>query len=74
MTDRCYCVFEGGGAKGIAHVGALAALEESGLDLCGFAGTSAGAVIAALAAVGYQSRELICEESSILDHPSLRRA
>jgi len=67
MTDRCYCVFEGGGAKGIAHVGALAALEESRLDLCGFAGTSAGAVIAALAAVGYRSRELICEESSILD-------
>ncbi len=67
MTDRCFCVFEGGGAKGIAHVGALAALEESGLDLCGFAGTSAGAVIAALAAAGYRSGELINRSSTVLD-------
>ena len=67
MNDRCFCVFEGGGAKGIAHVGALAALEESGLDLCGFAGTSAGAVIATLAAAGYTSNELINREATVLD-------
>ena len=67
MTNRCFCVFEGGGAKGIAHVGALAALQDSGLDLCGFAGTSAGAVIAALAAAGYRSSDLISHDRTILN-------
>jgi NTE family protein len=71
MADRCFCIFEGGGAKGIAHVGALAALEESGLELCGFAGTSAGAVIAALAAVGYRSSDLVSEAGTILDRIDL---
>lgn len=67
MADRCYCIFEGGGAKGIAHVGALAALEKSGLDLAGFAGTSAGALVAALAAAGYTSGEMFGPSGSILD-------
>lgn len=71
MADRCYCIFEGGGAKGIAHVGALAALERSGLQLAGFAGTSAGAIVAALAAAGYTAEELFGteteSETSILD-------
>lgn len=60
---RCYCIFEGGGARGILHVGALKALQEvqvdNGIELRGFAGTSAGAIIAALAAVGYRADELI---------------
>ena len=67
MADRCYCVFEGGGAKGIAHVGALAALEGSRLELVGFAGTSAGAIVAALAAAGYKADKLFSGEYSILD-------
>lgn len=66
MGDRCFCIFEGGGARGIAHVGALAALEESGLKLDGFAGTSAGAIIAALAAVGYRSDDLINPQGTVL--------
>lgn len=66
MGDRCFCIFEGGGARGIAHVGALAALEESGLKLDGFAGTSAGAIIAALAAVGYRSDDLINPDGTVL--------
>lgn len=74
MGDRCYCIFEGGGAKGIAHVGALAALEESELELCGFAGTSAGAVIAALAAAGYRSSDLIAPHGTILDLVDLDRS
>lgn len=67
MIRRCYCVFEGGGAKGIGHLGALAALEESPLELAGFAGTSAGAMVAALAAAGWRSAELLSDKGSILD-------
>lgn len=64
---RCICIFEGGGAKGIAHVGALRALEDADFELAGFAGTSAGAIVAALAAGGYTSRDMFDEGGSILD-------
>ena len=40
--------FEGGGVRGIAHVGAICALAEKGYEWERVAGTSAGAIIAAL--------------------------
>lgn len=51
--------FQGGGAKAIVHVGALAAVEQAELKVRGVAGTSAGAIVAALAAVGYTSAEML---------------
>jgi len=52
-TDTADGVFEGGGVKGIAFVGALEAAEESGIARwVNVAGTSAGAIIASLLAVG----------------------
>lgn len=51
-------VMKGGGVKGIAYVGALAALEEHGCRFDHFVGTSAGAISAALLSVGYSSKEL----------------
>ena len=56
---RYYCVFEGGGAKGYAHIGVLRAIEEAGFDVRGYAGTSAGAIISTLACVGYTSDDLV---------------
>jgi NTE family protein len=59
---RVFCVFEGGGAKGVAHVGFLKAIQnQPEYDVSGYAGTSAGAIIAALAAVGWTGRELYDE-------------
>ena len=55
---RAYAIFQGGGAKGFAHVGALRAAEERGISFTGVAGTSIGAIVAALVAVGYRSDEL----------------
>lgn len=52
------CVFEGGGIKGIAFVGVLKAIEEERLEIDNLAGTSVGALIAALIAAGYTSSEL----------------
>lgn len=51
-------VFEGGGVKGIALVGALRAFEERGFQWQNVAGTSAGAITAALVAVGYTALEV----------------
>jgi NTE family protein len=51
-------VMEGGGVRGIALVGALAVLEDRGYRWANLAGTSAGAIVAALAAAGYTAVEL----------------
>lgn len=51
-------VFRGGGAKGIAYAGALQALRQRGLWFGSVAGTSAGAITAALVAAGMDPDEL----------------
>ncbi|MFZ7946556.1 MULTISPECIES: patatin-like phospholipase family protein [Bacillaceae] len=51
-------VFEGGGVRGIAFIGAVQAMEEEDVEWQRLAGTSAGAVIAALLASGYKSDEI----------------
>lgn len=58
-ANSAFVVFQGGGAKGIVHVGALAAVEDLGLQIRGVAGTSAGAMVAALVAAGYSSQEML---------------
>jgi len=62
---RIFLVFEGGGAKGIVHVGALRALDsEPEIEIAGVAGTSAGAIVAALVAAGYSARELVANDGT----------
>lgn len=53
-------VFEGGGVKGIAYVGALGVLEQKGIlkNIKRVGGTSAGAIIALLIGLGYSLSEL----------------
>jgi NTE family protein len=57
---RNYCdlVCEGGGVKGIGLAGAYSVLEEHGFRTQNVAGTSAGAITAALIAAGYTATEL----------------
>ncbi len=52
-------VFEGGGAKGIAFVGALEVLKEQGHGWRRLVGTSAGAITATLCAAGYTPAEMM---------------
>jgi NTE family protein len=51
-------VFEGGGVKGIALAGAYRELAERGYRPACLAGTSAGAIVAALVAAGYRGEEI----------------
>lgn len=51
-------IFEGGGAKGIWHIGAFKATEERNIKFSSIGGTSAGAIIASLIAAGYTADEL----------------
>jgi NTE family protein len=55
---QAYAILEGGGAKGIALAGALQAAENAGLTFAGYAGTSAGSIIALLSVVGYSPDEI----------------
>lgn len=58
IKPRIGVVFGGGALKGLAHVGALHALAEAGIQPRLFAGTSIGAMIAAAAASGMSPDEL----------------
>ncbi len=51
-------VLSGGGAKGLAHIGALKVIEEAGVEIDFIGGTSMGAIIGALYASGYSATEL----------------
>jgi len=52
-------VLSGGGAKGIAHIGLIQALEENGIPIDYITGTSIGAVIGGLYAMGYSPAEMM---------------
>lgn len=67
--ERAFIAFAGGGAKGVSHVGALAAIEQRNYDIRGVAGTSAGAIIAALRAAGFTANDIFDEDTyaSIID-------
>lgn len=54
---RIGLALSGGGAKGIAHLGVLQALDERGIKPNIIAGVSAGAIVAALYADGHSPRE-----------------
>ena len=55
---RTALVLSGGGAKGIAHIGVLAALDSMGIRPDLVVGTSMGAAVGALYASGYDGRTL----------------
>lgn len=52
-------VLSGGGVRGIAHIGAIQALEENGIVPDVVSGSSAGAVVGALYCNGYTPKEMI---------------
>ena len=51
-------VLSGGGAKGMAHIKALQVIEEAGIPIDYIAGTSMGAIVGGLYAIGYTPEQL----------------
>ncbi len=51
-------VLSGGGARGLAHIGVIKALEENHIPIDYIAGTSAGAIVASLYAQGYTPAQM----------------
>lgn len=67
-------VLSGGGARGVAHIGVLKALEEMGVKFDMVSGTSAGAIVGALYAYGYKPDEIFTLIKTLSIFKSLRPA
>jgi NTE family protein len=51
-------VLSGGGAKGFAHIGVLKVIEQAGVKIDYIGGTSMGAVVGGLYAIGYSATQI----------------
>ena len=72
LLDTCSCkalaankkrpkialVLAGGGAKGLAHIGAIKVLEEAGIPIDMVVGNSMGSIVGGLYAIGYSPEEM----------------
>ncbi len=57
--ERVGLVLSGGGAKGVAHIGLIQALEENDIPIDYITGTSMGAIVGGLYAAGYSPAEMM---------------
>ncbi len=57
--EKIGLVLSGGGAKGIAHVGVIKALEENGIPVDYVAGTSMGAIVGSLYSCGWTPEQML---------------
>lgn len=69
LPQRVALVLSGGGAKGLAHVGVLKALEEYDIPIDYIVGTSMGAIVGGLYASGYSPDSI----ATILSSDKFRR-
>src|SRR5690606_41747588 len=51
-------VLSGGGAKGLAHIGILKALDSAGINVDYITGTSMGGIVGSLYAIGYSGNDI----------------
>ncbi len=57
-NSEYFCILGGGGIRGCSYTGTLKAIEELGLNITGWAGSSIGAVVATLYVAGYNAQEI----------------
>jgi len=58
-SQKVGLVLSGGGAKGAVHIGIIKALEDSNIPIDYIAGTSIGAIVGSLYAIGYSPEEIL---------------
>lgn len=58
QAQKVGLVFSGGGAKGLAHIGTLKALEENHIPIDYITGTSMGGIVGAMYAAGYSPAQI----------------
>ena len=64
-------VLGGGGARGLAHIGAVRAMREAGVPIDAVGGTSIGAIIGALVALDWMDEAILqsCKHAFVDDRP-----
>jgi predicted acylesterase/phospholipase RssA/CRP-like cAMP-binding protein len=64
-------VLGGGGARGLAQIGAVRAIREAGVPIDAVGGTSIGAIIGALVAFGWSDEQILqsCKRAFVDDRP-----
>lgn len=62
MKQKVALVLSGGGARGIAHIGVIEELEKQGFEITSIAGTSMGALVGGIHALGklHSYKEWLC--------------
>jgi NTE family protein len=58
LRPKIGLTLSGGGAKGLAHIGILKAIDSAGLKIDYITGTSMGAVIGSLYSIGYSANQI----------------
>ena len=58
QAQKVGLVLSGGGAKGLAHIGTLKALEENNIPIDYITGTSMGGIVGAMYAAGYSPEQI----------------
>lgn len=66
---RTALVLGAGGAKGFAHVGALRVFERNGIEFDAVAGTSIGAIVGALVAMGWTAASVEALFMNVAENP-----
>lgn len=69
QAQKVGLVLSGGGAKGMTHIGIIRALEENNIPIDYIAGTSIGAIIGSMYAMGYTPDEM----EELLGSPDFKR-
>ena len=59
QSERIGLVLSGGGARGIAHIGLIQALEENNIPIDYITGTSMGAIVGGMYSMGYTPTEMM---------------
>jgi NTE family protein len=65
-------VLSGGGARGIAHIGVIKALQEHGISIDQISATSSGAFVGAMIAYGYTPEQILSKIIETKFYPYLR--
>ena len=58
QAQKVGLVLSGGGAKGLTHIGIIRALEENNIPIDYITGTSMGAIVGSLYAMGYSPDDM----------------
>ena len=68
-AQKVALVLSGGGSRGAAHIGVIRALEENHIPISYIVGTSIGAIVGSLYAIGYTADEM----EKLLDSEDFQR-